>query len=74
VLVRVRSFLADCRSRYADRRVLVVAHDSVVLMLRYAIEDLTPEDVMAVESVRNASVTRWNGGRLTEFNITEHLS
>jgi broad specificity phosphatase PhoE len=73
VLVRVRSFLVDCQYGYPDRRVLVVAHDSVVLMLRYVIEELTPEDVMAVDSVRNASLTRWSGRRLVEFNATQHL-
>ena len=58
VALRVRAALADLQQRDAGRRVLVVAHDAVVMLLRYVLEELTEEQVMAEPSVRNASVTR----------------
>jgi probable phosphoglycerate mutase len=78
--IRLRSFLADLGKSAADRRVLVVAHDSVVAMLRYVIEGLVEADVAAIAAsggIRNASVTRWERQgtslRLTAFNQVDHL-
>jgi probable phosphoglycerate mutase len=80
VALRVRSLLADLRWAQAGRRVLVVAHDAVVLMLHYAIDALSEADlrrIMASDPVRNASVSRWvrADGRLTltDYNRTDHL-
>ena len=77
VALRVRGFLADLERADAAARVLVVAHDSVVTMLRYVLEGLTEGDLREVEAVRNASVTRWsreNGRmRLVHYNRTDHL-
>jgi broad specificity phosphatase PhoE len=77
VALRVRSFLADAQHRYADQRVLVVAHDAPIAMLRYAIEDLPDAQAMTLGSIRNASVTRWvadgDGLKLAEFNRVDHL-
>lgn len=78
--IRLRSFLADLGEAAAGRRVLVVAHDSVVVMLRYVIEGLVEADVAAIAAaggIRNASVTRWErlnwSLRLTAFNQVDHL-
>jgi 2,3-bisphosphoglycerate-dependent phosphoglycerate mutase len=73
---RLRAFFADALARFADRRVLVVAHDAVVLMLRHVVEGLTVpqlQGVVAAGPVRNASVTRWvreaGGLRLAGYNM-----
>jgi 2,3-bisphosphoglycerate-dependent phosphoglycerate mutase len=72
VLLRVRSFLADADLRYPGQRVLVVAHDATIAMLRFAVEDLSEEDSYPLAPIGNATVTRWvrTGDRmeLAEFN------
>jgi 2,3-bisphosphoglycerate-dependent phosphoglycerate mutase len=62
VAERLRELYGEVSARFHDRRVLAVAHDAVVLMLRHVIEDLSIQDlerVAAAGPVRNASVTRW---------------
>ena len=78
--VRLAAFLADLNSAYAGRRVIVVAHDAVVLMMRAVIEELDWDGVVRVstgESVRNGSITRFDGrsGRLVldRYNAVDHL-
>jgi 2,3-bisphosphoglycerate-dependent phosphoglycerate mutase len=81
VAARLGSFLADAHRDHAGRRLLVVAHDSVVLVLRGVVEGLGLDGLAAVEaahgSVRNASVSRFTaaGGGLTvaEYNAVGHL-
>ncbi|HEV8567121.1 MAG TPA: histidine phosphatase family protein [Actinoplanes sp.] len=77
---RLASFLADLNRDHAGERVVVVAHDAVVLMMRYVIEGLTWDEIAAVAAtghVRNASITRFDGssGRLVleSYNTVEHL-
>jgi broad specificity phosphatase PhoE len=80
MVLRLRSFLGDLRETHADRRVLLFAHEAVVLLLRYVIEDLTETRVreITVPRVRNGSLTCWaregDGLRLITFNNTAHLS
>jgi broad specificity phosphatase PhoE len=64
------------------QRVLIVAHDAVILLFRYICEEMTEEDVLELTvrtTVRNASVTylvrpsgegRW---RAEAFNVESHL-
>jgi broad specificity phosphatase PhoE len=81
IRVRLTAFLDDLRRDHPGRRVIVVAHDAVVLMMRAVIEDLTWEQILAVEaaagSVRNASISRFDGssGRLLldRYNVVDHL-
>jgi broad specificity phosphatase PhoE len=77
---RLASFLADLNRDHAGERAVVVAHDAVVLMMRYVIEGLTWDEIAAVAAtghVRNASITRFDGssGRLVldGYNTVEHL-
>lgn len=76
VALRVRLFLADLRREPAGR-VLVIAHDSVVLMLRYVLEGLAEQDLPDIPPVLNGAVTRWtrHGGRLRldAYNDAGHL-
>ncbi|MDC7121206.1 histidine phosphatase family protein [Cellulomonas fimi] len=84
--LRVRSFLTDLDRWEADRRVLVVAHDAVLMTVRYVCERMTETEVLELgrrNPVRNAAVTRlvrppghrpgpprWE---LTAFNDDAHL-
>lgn len=84
--LRVRSFLTDLDRWETDRRVLVVAHDAVLMTVRYVCERLTETEVLDQgrrNPVRNAAVTRlvrrpshqpgpprWE---LTVFNDDAHL-
>ncbi|MDI6105403.1 histidine phosphatase family protein [Actinoplanes sp. NEAU-A12] len=81
IAVRLESFLDDLHKNHAGKRVVVVAHDAVVLMMRAVIEQLSWDEVLEVErgsgSVRNASITRFDGtsGPLTldRYNVIDHL-
>ncbi|HWS32780.1 MAG TPA: histidine phosphatase family protein [Actinoplanes sp.] len=81
VAVRLGSFLDDLRAGYPGQRVVVVAHDAVVLMMRAVIERLDRDGVLAVEResgfVRNASISRFvdSGAGLTldRYNVVDHL-
>ena len=78
---RLGSFVDDVHRDHAGRRVIVVAHDSVVLVLRGVVEGLGIDGLAAVEaeagSVRNASISRFvaDGGRMAvaEYNAVAHL-
>lgn len=80
VASRLALLLGDLNRRHAGRRVLLVAHDSVVLMLRRVIERLTCDDlagIVAAGPVKHTAVTRFidDGGSLVlaEFNTDDHL-
>ena len=81
VALRLRSLLRDLYEAEASRRVLLVAHDAVVLMLRHILDDLDEAAILAVDragTVGNASITRWSrtpSGRLALdcYNTTTHL-
>ncbi|GAA0425901.1 phosphoglycerate mutase [Actinoplanes capillaceus] len=81
IAIRLKSFLDDLHTDHAGQRVIVVAHDAVVLMMRAVIEQLSWDEVLEVEreagSVRNASITRFDGGSgeltLDRYNVIDHL-
>ncbi|WP_412543227.1 histidine phosphatase family protein [Longispora sp. K20-0274] len=80
VALRLRSFLADLDRAEPGRRVLLVTHDAVVLMLRYLTEGLDEaelRELMRAGTVRNAAVNRWEATtgrlRLVEFGRSDHL-
>ncbi|MCK9900756.1 hypothetical protein CC117_11995 [Parafrankia colletiae] len=81
VAVRLAAFLDDWGRRAAGGRVFLVAHDAVVLLLRYVLEKLTVDDVAAIVAagpVINAAVTRFvrDGDRLVlaEYNTATWAS
>jgi len=49
VILRLRSALNTINLHYAERRVLVVAHQVVVLCLRYILEELTEGQILAID-------------------------
>ncbi|WP_433175600.1 histidine phosphatase family protein [Actinoallomurus sp. CA-150999] len=79
VALRLRSVLADVEREHPDGRVLVVAHDAIVVLTRYIVERLSEEELLDVERtlVANCSLTIWAREegelRLVTFNDTEHL-
>lgn len=80
--LRLRSLLRDLDDDEDGRRVLVVAHDALILMVRYVCERMSESEVLhiaATTSVANASVTRlvrpsgtgpW---QLLSFNEADHM-
>ncbi|HEX4812070.1 MAG TPA: histidine phosphatase family protein [Nonomuraea sp.] len=81
VVTRLRDFLGHLGARAGGRRVLIVAHDSVVLGLRHVAAggpDAELAAVLAFAPVLNASVSVWRtgGGRfeLVRFNDVAHLT
>lgn len=74
VVVRLRPFLRELDGR----RVLIVAHDSVVLALHHILGGRPDAELAAVleyAPVPNASVSVWRaGGELVRFNDVAHLT
>jgi len=62
VIFRLRSLMDTIALHHAGRRVMIVAHQVVVLCLRYVIENLTEEEILAIDregDVANCSVTEY---------------
>ena len=82
VALRLRGLLADLRRDHADGRVLLVAHEAVVFLLRYLIEQLTEAELatLAVDgTIGNCSITTWRRGpdgqlSIVDFNDVRHLA
>ena len=49
VILRLRSALNTINLHYADKRVIVVAHQVVVLCMRYILEELTEQQILAID-------------------------
>nr|WP_310106349.1 histidine phosphatase family protein [Sphingomonas sp. BE138] len=85
VIFRLRSVMDTIALHHAGQRVMIVAHQVVVLCLRYIIENLSEERILAIDregDVANGSVTEYRfdpatgqeGGMvLTGYNIVSHL-
>lgn len=81
VALRLRSVLVDLDRAEDGRRVLVVCHDAVVMLIRYVCEQMTEAQILETESepVRNVSITRLSRAsdaapwELTGFNDVTHL-
>lgn len=85
VILRLRSMLDTISLHYADQRVLIVAHQVVVLCMRYIIENLSDEQILEIDregDVVNCGVTEYvadagkevGGGLvLTRYNFVAPL-
>jgi len=81
VALRIRSVLATEGLRYDCERLMIVAHQAVIMVFRYVLEELTEQELLEVdkeEQVANASLTRYDRDadgnlRLTSFNEVDHL-
>ncbi|MCC3300380.1 histidine phosphatase family protein [Arthrobacter sp. zg-Y895] len=82
VALRLRSVFRDLDDEEDGKRVAVVCHDAVILLIRYVLERMSEQELLdtaAANSVRNGSVTRlvrpagtgpW---KLHTFNSVLHL-
>jgi len=62
VILRLRSVIDTLTRAYSQERVLIVCHSVVVLCVRYLLERMTEEDILAIdraEEVANCSVTSY---------------
>jgi broad specificity phosphatase PhoE len=62
VIFRLRSLMDTVGLHYGGRRVMIVAHQVVVLCLRYVIEQMSEEQILAIDregDVANCSVTEY---------------
>jgi len=85
VIFRLRSLIDTIALHYAERRVMIVAHQVVVLCLRYILENLSEAEILAIDQtgdVANCSVTEYRFdpgiGRegkliLASYNVVTHL-
>lgn len=78
VTSRVRGFMADVTVAPDAERVLLVAHDAVLLALRAILAGDSSDAVVPDRPLPPASVTRWIGNgtapRLVEYGDTRHLT
>ena len=86
VIFRLRSLLDTVSLHYGGRRVMIVAHQVVVLCLRYVIENLSEAEILAIDKqgdVGNCAVTEYrfdaaagkDGGLvLAAYNVTAPLT
>ncbi|MEU4555651.1 broad specificity phosphatase PhoE [Micromonospora violae] len=81
VALRLRTLLGDLRRDHEGCRVLLFGHDALVFLLRYLVEGLTEDELMALtrhDVIANCSITQWSADAenrlaLTAFNDVEHL-
>ncbi|MBO9560260.1 MAG: histidine phosphatase family protein [Caulobacter sp.] len=85
VILRLRSLLDTISLHHGGDRVLIVAHQVVVLCLRYLLESLTEAEILAIDKqadIANCGVTEYrfdpscgpDGGlKLTRYNFTAPL-
>jgi len=82
VVLRLRSVVQDLQLNHAGERVLIVAHQVVVLCFRYVLEELDEERLLAIDregEVANCSITSFRFSRrrarleLMEYNFVAPL-
>jgi broad specificity phosphatase PhoE len=61
VALRLRVLLADLDRDHAGERVLVFAHDVIIVLVRYILENLNEADILEIEKIpiANCSVSWW---------------
>jgi len=81
VALRIRSLLATEALRHDGERLMLVAHQAVIMVFRYVLEELTEQELLDIdgaERVANTSLTRYetvDGDlHLARFNATDHLA
>jgi broad specificity phosphatase PhoE len=79
VILRLRSMLDTVSLHHADARVLIVAHQVVVLCLRYILETLDEKTILEIDAqgdVANCSVTEYRydaaAGRTGKLTLTRY--
>ena len=82
VIFRLRALMDTVSLHYGGQRVMIVAHQVVVLCLRYIIENLTEAEILAIDregDIANCAITeyrfdpthgRTGGLKLARYNVT----
>lgn len=80
VLLRLRSLLREVAADHPGGRVLLFAHEAVVLLVRYLVEELDEAQLMAIAkrvTIANCSISSWRRVdgvlRPERFNEVGHL-
>ena len=86
VALRLRSFIDTLGREYAGESVMVISHQVVILMFRYLLEELSEQEILAIDreaEVANCSVTVYElddsrgphgGMRRVLYNCVDHLA
>jgi broad specificity phosphatase PhoE len=81
VALRVRSLLSTEALLHDGERLMMVAHQAVIMVFRYVLDELTEQQLLEIdgrERIGNTSVTRYERHdgdlRLTRFNAVDHLA
>jgi probable phosphoglycerate mutase len=77
VILRLRSVWDQMQLQYANERVLIVAHQAVVLCFRYLVERMSEETVLAIDrekDVANCGVTVYERARDAQGRVDMTLS
>lgn len=83
VIFRLRALLDTVSLHYAGQRVMIVAHQVVVLCMRYVLENLTEAEILAIDAegdVANCGITQYvfdaDTGclKLNRYNIVAPLN
>lgn len=72
IVLRLRSFWNDLTAGYADARVLLTTHSVVTFCLRYVIEGLTEEQVLALDAAHDIANCAVTGYRRSDTPQTPH--
>ena len=79
VILRLRSALDTISLHHSEKRVLIVAHQVVVLCMRYIFEDLDEEEILKIDKqgdVANCGVTEYavsaNGGSSSRLQLKRY--
>lgn len=77
VILRLRTLMDTVALHHAGRRVMIVGHQVVVLCLRYIVEGLSEEEILAIDrtgAVANCSVTeyRFDAGMGKDGGLSLH--
>ena len=83
VIFRLRAMMDTISLHHSDCRVMIVAHQVVVLCLRYVVEGLTAQEILGIDAdgdVANCSITEYRHApgaegtdgqmRLVRYNVT----
>jgi len=76
VILRLRSVLHHIQLRYAGERVLIVAHQVIVLCFRYLLEDLDEAQLLAIDrggDVANCGLTSFELGQAEDGRVKLRL-
>lgn len=75
VILRLRSILDEICAQFADRRVIVIAHQVNVLCFRYILERLNERQLLTIDrdaDVANCSVTTYRAGAPGELTLESY--